>query len=113
MQLYFRYLYLDARALKLLTRVLPSLQENSEDVSISIDTIVTMVMSHSSFLTVMFNEESPESKGLYSKTCVKWPLSKRPKIGFQDHLSINAGQKYSLEHSAILSTFMLPIVINP
>ena len=26
------------------------------------------------------------------KTCVKWPLSK--KIGFQDQLSINAGQMY-------------------
>ena len=44
----------------------------------------------------------------YSKTCVKWPLSKRPKIGFQDQLSLNAGQKYcrmlQVEHSAILST---------
>ena len=53
----------------------------------------------------------------YSKTCVKWPLSKRPKVGFQDQSSINAGQKYCRmlrgEHSAILSTFiMLPFVIN-
>ena len=30
----------------------------------------------------------------YSKTCVKWPLSKRPTIGFQDQLSLDAGQKY-------------------
>ena len=30
----------------------------------------------------------------YSKTCVKRPLSKRPKIGFQDQLLLNAGQKY-------------------
>ena len=30
----------------------------------------------------------------YSKTCVKRQLSKRPKIGFQDQLSLNAGQKY-------------------
>ena len=30
----------------------------------------------------------------YSKTCVKRPLSKRPKIGFQDQLSLKAGQKY-------------------
>ena len=30
----------------------------------------------------------------YSKTCVKRPLSKRPKIGFKDQLSLNAGQKY-------------------
>ena len=56
-----------------------------------------------------------------SKTCVKRPLSKRPKIGFQDQLMINAGQKYfrmllsecSKEHSAILSTFIkLPFVIQ-
>ena len=31
---------------------------------------------------------------MYSKTCVKRPLSKRPKIGFQDQLSLNARQKY-------------------
>ena len=31
---------------------------------------------------------------IYGKTCVKQPLSKRPKIGFQDQLSLNAGQKY-------------------
>ena len=30
----------------------------------------------------------------YSKTCVKRPLSKRPKIGFQDRLSLYAGKKY-------------------
>ena len=30
----------------------------------------------------------------YSKTCVKWPLTKRPKNGFQDRLLLNAGQKY-------------------
>ena len=29
----------------------------------------------------------------YSKTCVKQPLSKRPKNGFQDRLWLNAGQK--------------------
>ena len=29
-----------------------------------------------------------------SKTCVKWLISKRPKIGFQDQLLFNAGQKY-------------------
>ena len=46
----------------------------------------------------------------YSKTCVKQPLSKRPKFDSQDQLSLNAGQKYCrmlpLEHSAILSTFI-------
>ena len=30
----------------------------------------------------------------YSKTYVKRPLSKRPQIGFQYQLSLNAGQKY-------------------
>ena len=29
---------------------------------------------------------------MYSKTCLKQPLSKRPKIGFQDQFSLNAGQ---------------------
>ena len=53
----------------------------------------------------------------YSKTYVKWPLSKRPKIGFQDRLLLNAGQRYCRmlhrEHSAILSTFIkLPDVIK-
>ena len=33
-----------------------------------------------------------KSRRGYSKTCVKRPLSKRPKIGFQDQLSLNAGQ---------------------
>ena len=51
--------------MKFLTHVLPSIYESGVDVSVSIDTIVTMVMSHSSFLPVMFNEESLESKGLY------------------------------------------------
>ena len=30
----------------------------------------------------------------YSRTCLKWTLSKRPYIGFQDQISLNAGQKY-------------------
>ena len=54
----------------------------------------------------------------YSKTCVKQPLSqKRLKIGFQDQLSLNAGQKYCRmlqgERSAVLLTFIkLPFVIK-
>ena len=53
----------------------------------------------------------------YSKTCLKRPLSKRPKIGFQDRLSLNADQKYCRmlqgEHSAILLTFIkLPFVMK-
>ena len=52
-----------------------------------------------------------------SKTFVKRSLSKRPKIGFQHQLSLNAGQKYcrmlQVEHSAILLTFIkLPFVIK-
>ena len=41
---------------------------------------------------------------------------RRPKIGFQDQLSLNAGQKYCRmlkEHSAILFTFIkLPFAIK-
>ena len=46
----------------------------------------------------------------YSETCLKWPLSKIPKVGF--HLSFNAGQKNCRmlqgEHSAILLTLLYP-----
>ena len=56
-----------------------------------------------------------------AKNTVKPVLSghskRRPKIGFQDQLSLNAGQKYCrmlpLEHSAILSTLIkLPVVFK-
>ena len=54
---------------------------------------------------------------IYSKTCVKRSLSKRPQIGFRDQLSLNAGQRYCRmlqgEHSAIPLTFIrLPFVIK-
>ena len=51
---------------------------------------------------------------MYSKTCVKRPHPKRPKIGFQEKLSLNADQKYCRrERSAILLTFIkLPSVIK-
>ena len=57
------------------------------------------------------------AKAKYSKTCVKRPLSKRPEKGFQDQISLNAGQKYCRmlqgEHSAVLLTFIkLPFVIK-
>ena len=53
----------------------------------------------------------------YSKTCHKRPHKKKTKIGFQDRLLLNAGQKYCRmlrgEHSALLSTFIkLPFVIK-
>ena len=45
----------------------------------------------------LFNIYALLSRGmtisLYSETCVKWPLSKRPKIGFQDQLSLYTCQK--------------------
>ena len=47
---------------------------------------------------------------MYSKTCLKRSLSKKTKIGFEDQLSLNVGQKYcrmlQWEHSAIRSTFI-------
>ena len=43
----------------------------------------------------------------YSKTCVKRPLSNRQKIGFQDQISLNAGQKY---HRILLTFIKLPFV---
>ena len=50
------------------------------------------------------------------KTCLKGPLSKRPKIGFQDQLSLNAGQKYCRMlqvDTAILSNFIkVPFVVK-
>ena len=56
---------------------------------------------------------------VYSKTCVKrsLPISQNTEIGFQDQLSLNAGQKYCRmlqgEHSAILLTLIkLPLVIK-
>ena len=53
----------------------------------------------------------------YSKTCLKRPLKKKTKNGFQDQLSLNVGKKYCRmlqgEHSAILLTFIkLPFAIK-
>ena len=33
-------------------------------------------------------------KSLYSKTCLKWPLKRRPNVSFQDQKLLNAGKKY-------------------
>ena len=44
--------------------------------------------------------------------CVKWLLSKRPKIGFQDSLSLNAGQKYcSITFDLIRLPFVMKIFV--
>ena len=53
----------------------------------------------------------------YSKTCLKGLFKKKTKIGFQDQLSLYAGQKYCRmlqgEHSEILlSIIKLPFVIK-
>ena len=70
------------------------------------------------FLSEFRNQRIPKFyKIKLQLTCIKQPLSKRPKIGFQDQLSLNAGQKYCRmlqgEHSALLSTFIkLPIVVK-
>ena len=59
----------------------------------------------------------PSFREVYSKTCLKRPLKKDTKIGFQYQLALNAGQKYCRmlqgEHSAILLTMVkLPFVIK-
>ena len=59
----------------------------------------------------------PNSVSVYSKTCVKRLLLKRPQAGFETQLSLNAGYMYcrmlQMEHSAILSTIIkLPFVIK-
>ena len=66
-------------------------------------------------LTLDYVVQEDINQSIYSKTCLKRPLKKKIKIGFQDKLSLNAGQKYCRmlqgEHSAILSTFIkLPFV---
>ena len=55
---------------------------------------------------------------IYSKTCLKRPLIKNSKNGFQYRSSLNAGQKYCRmlqgEHSAILLTCLkLPNDLKP
>ena len=42
----------------------------------------------------MYNIDNNNNDNNDNKTCLKRPLSKRPKIDFHDQLSLNAGQKY-------------------
>ena len=54
---------------------------------------------------------------MYNKTCLKRPLKKKTKNGFQDQLSLNAGQKCCRmlqgEQSAkLLTCIKLPFVIK-
>ena len=60
--------------------------------------------------------KTAESDGDTVKPVLSVHSKKRPKIGFQDRLSLNAGQKYCRmlqgENSALLFTFIkLPFVI--
>ena len=65
--------------------------------------------------TLIFHVDQLWADELYSKTCLKRPLKKKTKIGFQDRLWLNAGRKYCRmlrgEHSAILSTFTIKATI--
>ena len=68
-------------------------------------------------IRALVNEMSEIHLKLYSKTCLKRPLKNNTKIGFQDRLSLNSGQKYcgmlEEEFPAILSTFIkLPFSIK-
>ena len=79
-------------------------------------------LSLSSVHTHIFGLFMPWSKSRYTVKPVlschsKRRPKRRPKIGLQDRLSLNAGQQYCRmlqgEHSAILSTFIkLPFVIK-
>ena len=50
--------------------------------------IYAFIFIYPDFLTVWNYTSHPVIWWIYSKTCVKRPLSKRPKIGFQDQLLI-------------------------
>ena len=49
---------------------------------------------------------------IYSKTCVKRPVSKGPKIGFQDQLFLNTGQNLQNAPAILLAFIKLPFVIK-
>ena len=55
----------------------------------------------------------PSNPFRYSKTCLKRPLSYRPKMGFQDQLSLNAGQKYCRMLQGEQSTILLTCIELP
>ena len=52
-------------------------------------------------------KEKIKFKKGYSKTCLKPPLKKMTIIGFQDWLSLNAGQKYCRMLQSFCNTFDL------
>ena len=88
-------------------KVVPGIQE-----------VTSLIMMYSALLDRGFSRDEFEKKirsrepdgkliPLYSKTCVKQPLSKRPKIAFQEQLSLNAGQKYCRMLQTFCNTFDL------
>ena len=49
------------------------------------------------------------NQGIYcSKTCLKRALKKKTKIGFQDRLSLNAGQQYCRMHQESILQYVRP-----
>ena len=83
---------------------------------ISVSSLADFIFYFRSTYTLIEWRKRLDKSG-YSQTCVKRPISKRPKNGFQDRLSPNAGQKFcrmlQREHSAILPTFIkLSVVIK-
>ena len=82
---------------------------------ISVSSLADVILHFRSTYTLIEWRKCLDKSG-YSQTCVKRPISKRPKIGFH-RLLPNAGQKFcrmlQREHSAIPSTFIkLPVVIK-
>ena len=74
----------------LLSLIVQSMKQHSQLLHVK-------VMSPESVFSMVFGEFLstclPHHIIYTVETCVKLPFSKRPKIGFQDQLGLNAGQK--------------------
>ena len=66
---------------------------------------ITIPWVYLQFVIVVFPDHNHLLFLFCKLTAVKWPLSKRPLIGFQDQFSHNAGLKF-LKNSALLLTFI-------
>ena len=53
------------------------------------------------------------AEAISSKTCLKRPLKKKTKIGFQDRLSLNAGQKNCRMLQESILQYFLPSLSYP
>ena len=58
----------------------------------------------------MLKEHAEENN--YSKTCLKRPLKKKTKIGFQYRVSLNAGQKYCRMLQESILHYFQPSISN-